>query len=127
MKMMRKFSGMERLRYVFKKHEQLVKAFLVGFIFRMTAEIIVGKYPIGYDTSTYYILSCVKMDWLRELAKYPLYQYILFCVYVLVGNAILAVKILAPLICGLFTFSLAIWGLSQGIKKEDIVKFVIAT
>ncbi|MEX0568991.1 MAG: hypothetical protein Q6363_007535 [Candidatus Njordarchaeota archaeon] len=108
-----------------KLKDERILAFGLGFLSRVISEIIAGKYPVGYDTSTYYVLFAVEMNWFKQISHAPLYQYILFLVVMaLGGNILIAIKILSCFICGFFTYSLYIWGQSNGISKENLLKFV---
>ncbi len=114
-----------RISILLNTNKTVVRSFLVGFLFRMACEIAIGKFPIGYDPSTSYILVCVRKDWLDLIAIGPLFFYLLLPVYIIVGNALVAVKIMACFVSGFFTMSLAIWGRKNGISDEIIISFTL--
>lgn len=109
--------------YQFNQHP-LLWGFLIGFVIRGIAEIAIGRFPIGYDTSTFYIYACVCEDW-DYIIRAPLYSLFLLALYKMLGNALLAVKLGSAIITGIFTLSLTIWGLKDNcIKKSFLFSFV---
>ncbi|MEX0568924.1 MAG: EpsG family protein, partial [Candidatus Njordarchaeota archaeon] len=99
------------------------RAFIFGLAFRLILEIINGKYPVGYDTNTHYILKYVKLDWIGEIRYGFLYQYIMFILAKATGNVFLAIKILACFLSGLFVLSLYMWGKYSGLDSNTALKF----
>jgi len=103
----------------------LIKAFILGALIRGIAEIVVGKYPIGYDPNTWYIYMCVCNN-LRLMLLGILYPLMLQLMYLLFGNAIIAVKLCSVLVSGLFLFSLVFWGVANNIDYDVALDFGIA-
>jgi len=111
------------VRRIWNKRD--VKAFSYGLILRLIAEIINGKYPLGSDANTFYVLKFVYMDLVRELAYGFVYQYIIFGLGLFLGNIFLAIKIVACIISGLLVLSIYLWGRKSGLDEEMALKYAI--
>lgn len=119
--------GDEDLHIVGTNRSQiLIKAFLLGLIIRGAIETGGGIFPVGYDPSTYYVLMCACWRWDYVLSA-PLYSVFLLCLYLIIGNALIAVKIGSVFVSGLFTFSMAYWANRNNIPEEHILSFVAFT
>lgn len=102
-----------------------VRCFLFGVIFRLIMEIINGKYPIGSDANTYYILKYLHPDLIAELQDGFIYEYMMLAIAKLIGNIFIAIKFLSCLICGLLALSLYLWGSKNGLEEKHAYEFSI--
>jgi len=108
-----------------KIHNIRLRAFLFGLVFRVILELINGRYPVGYDTNTHYVLKFVKMNLKEELAYGFLYQYMMFFLGKLIGDVLLAIKIIACMLSGLLIYTLYLWGEYNGLDRRDAFRFAI--
>jgi len=102
-----------------------ILAFLTAFSFRLFPEILAGKWPLGFDTITYY--APVMENWSNgnfnpaDFNYYaPLCFLLLYFAYSLSGNVFLTLKIFGPLLYGFLSFSLFFFttkGLNWSNKK----------
>jgi hypothetical protein len=86
-------------------------AFLVGFVIRGFPEVLAGKWPLGFDTITYYVPAME--SWRNgnfNSAEFNYYFtlciWLLYLGYYLSGNILLTVKIFGPLLYGFLSSSL---------------------
>jgi len=100
-----KIASLFRFRYA------VFLAFLVGFIIRGFPEVLAGKWPLGFDTVTYYIPAM--QNWRNgnfnpvEFSYYvPLCYWLLYLAYYLSGNILLTLKTFGPLLYGFLSSSL---------------------
>jgi hypothetical protein len=95
-----------RLLEVFRKHRLLLAAFLVPLGIRSIPEILVGPYPIGWDTIAFYVPNT--LDWAAGKAGFaeilgtaPLMYMISVPVYLLSRvNPVWIFKIMGPILYG---------------------------
>lgn len=100
-----------------------MKAFLLGVIIRTAMEVAAGRFPVGYDPSTHYVLMCVCGRW-EYIISAPLYSIFLYLLYLIIGDALIAVKIGSIIVSGLFMFSVAYWAQKCGVSEDRILGFV---
>jgi hypothetical protein len=87
-------------------------AFLVPVFIRSIPEILVGPYPIGWDTITFYVtntldLAAGRAGFLVLLGNAPLLYSLSLAMYTILGlDPILIFKVLGPILYGGMTWSL---------------------
>ncbi|MHA1617041.1 MAG: hypothetical protein ACTSX9_07040 [Candidatus Njordarchaeales archaeon] len=113
---MRKIDYLKELRSNIKLY-----VILIPIIFRLLSEVYAGIFPIGYDTSMYYIVvSQAFLDGKKSFIDLwriaPLYYFLLIplCYFL---SRFLAVKVLAIILSGLFGLSLFYWIKSLGFNE----------
>lgn len=110
-------------------------SFLIAFVFRLVPEILAGPWPLGFDTTTYYIPTI--LNWasgnfqpVPSENHAPLLYVLLFSAYQISGNIVLVLKIFGPLLYGLLSFSFFFFthkGLEWQIKKSLLATFLFST
>jgi len=108
--------------------------FLTAFTLRLIPEILAGRWPLGFDTITYYVPTI--MSWaggdfsLATFNSYaPLSYFLLFFVYFASGSVFLALKILGPLLYGLLCSSFFFFvskGLGWNKRKGLLAAFLFS-
>jgi hypothetical protein len=119
------FTQMLKITSFFRLRYAVFLAFLVGFIIRGFPEVLAGKWPLGFDTVTYYVPAIE--NWRNgnfnpvEFSYYvPLCYWLLYLAYYLSGNILLTIKTFGPLFYGFLSFSLFFFttkGLNWSNKK----------
>jgi len=102
-----------------------MKSFLFGLVFRLIVEVINGKYPIGSDANTYYILKYLHPNLIEELQDGFIYEYLMLGIAKLIGNIFITIKFLSCLISGLLVLSLYLWGSKNGLEEKHAYEFSI--
>jgi hypothetical protein len=113
-----------RLLGVFRKHKFLLAAFLIPLAIRAIPEILVGPYPVGWDTIAFYVPNT--LDWAAGKAGFaeilgtaPLMYMISVPVYFLSRvNPVWIFKIMGPVLYGSLILALFRF-LRIGLKWPD--------
>jgi len=91
-------------------------SFVVPLFIRLVPEAFAGRYPLGFDTITYYLPIITSQVALRtSLIQYfggtILMYLVLTCANILFGNALLLMKIVPAILLGFFGYSAYVLGL----------------
>ncbi len=101
-----------RLLEAFRKHRFLLAAFLIPLGIRAIPEILVGPYPVGWDTIAYYVPNTIdiaggKFGLYQILGMAPLLYAISVPIYsTLASNPIWTFKIMGPVLYGLLSWAM---------------------
>ncbi len=92
----------------------LLTSFSIPFLIRLIPELISYPYPLGFDTVTSYLFKMVEEPVLQSdlpslLKTTSLYYIIQELLFRLIGDPILTLKILGPILYGLMLSSIAIY------------------
>src|SRR5258708_6479461 len=101
-----------RLLEAFRKHKFLLAAFLIPLAIRAIPEILVGPYPVGWDTIAFYVPNT--LDWASGKAGFaeilgtaPLMYVISVPIYLLSRvNPVWIFKIMGPILYGTMILAL---------------------
>lgn len=111
-----------------KSHRFALAAFLVPLFIRSVPEILVGPYPIGYDTVAFYIPNTLDWaqntgDWIRMLGNAPLMYIVSIFVYsTLKLTPVVIFKVMGPILYGGMGFALYRF-LTTGLRWSNAVAF----
>src|SRR5205807_938584 len=95
-----------RLLEAFREHRFLLAAFLIPLCIRAIPEILVGPYPVGWDTIAFYVPNTLdwatgRLGWVALLGTAPLLYMISVPVYLMTrANPVWIFKIMGPILYG---------------------------
>lgn len=102
------------------KYQYLFLVFVISFAFRLCLEVFSRPFTVGFDTMGFYLpnlLGYGDITWLRLYGWAPFYYFIVGGLCRVFGDVLIAIKVFAVLLQGLFGVSLYLWGLT--LFKDD--------
>jgi len=113
-------------RFKKKMSKNTILSFLIPAMYRAILEAIVKNAPLGYDTVAFYVESIMYTQFsLKGLKYFPLYNYILFAIKIVVKDVFLAIKIGAVLTSGLLGYSIYKWLKAIGFERKTLTYTLI--